>query len=51
MYVVVGANGYLGSYVVKNILEKTNENVLALARHFDLWEDEKRVEWKHCDIS
>ena len=26
MYLVIGANGFLGSYVIKNILENTEKN-------------------------
>ncbi len=51
MYLIVGANGYLGHYMIKNILELTNENILA----FDLNppEDEKRenIEWIKGDIT
>ncbi len=32
MYVIIGANGYLGTYLVKNILESTDEKILAVAR-------------------
>ena len=50
MYVVVGANGYLGSYLIKNILERTNQSILAVARHIDL-SDNKRIQWVSCDIT
>lgn len=32
MYLVIGANGFLGSYVLKNILEKTDDSIMATAR-------------------
>ena len=49
MYVVIGAAGYLGSYMVKNILERTAEDVLAVARHPGKdWGP--RVSWASCDI-
>lgn len=51
MYLVVGASGYLGAYVIKNIVEKTTDTVIALARQADLWEDEQRVRWMLCDIA
>lgn len=51
MYLVVGASGYLGSYVIKNILMRTTEAVTAMARQPDLWEDEQRVRWIPCDIA
>lgn len=50
MYLVVGANGFLGSYLIKNILEKTSEKILAT----DLVcpeENRARVIWQKCDIT
>ena len=29
-YLIVGANGFVGSYMIKNILEETNKKILAL---------------------
>lgn len=49
MYTVVGANGFLGVYMVKTILERTNENILAIARHISAFKNE-RVQWVCCDI-
>ena len=52
MYVIIGASGYLGTYLIKNILEHTDERVLAAARH-PLPENASsdRVEWATLDIS
>lgn len=50
MYLVVGANGFLGSYLIKNILEITNESVLAADLNCPT-ENRKRVEWFKCDIT
>ena len=50
MYLVVGANGFLGSYLIKNILEKTSEKILAT----DLVcpeENRARIIWQKCDIT
>lgn len=50
MYLIVGANGFLGSYLIKNILEKTNDEILAT----DLvcpQEQKQRVSWFKCDIT
>ena len=50
MYLIVGANGFLGSYLIKNILEKTNDKILAT----DLIcpkNINNRVEWLKCDIT
>ena len=29
MYLIVGANGFVGSYAIKNILEKTKDEIIA----------------------
>ena len=50
MYLVVGANGFLGSYLIKNILEMTNEPVLAADLNCPI-ETRERVEWTKCDIT
>lgn len=52
MYVVIGANGYIGAYVTKNILKYTNDSVLAIGRHIasvDIYN--KRVSGVQCDIT
>lgn len=50
MYVVVGANGYLGSYMIRRILSDTEELVLAVARHTGQ-DYGARVQWVTCDIA
>ena len=51
MQVIVGANGYLGSYIVKNILEKTTDNIIAPCRDAEnAFTDDPRVKWVSCDI-
>ena len=50
MYLVVGASGYLGSYIIKNILEHSDEEVLAVARSKGR-EYGPRVRWTTCDIA
>lgn len=50
MYVIIGANGYLGSYIIKNVLEQTKEKVLATARDLSRVHKMDRVEWMSCDI-
>ncbi|MBO4521089.1 MAG: sugar nucleotide-binding protein [Alphaproteobacteria bacterium] len=50
MYAVVGANGYLGSYVIKAILGLTNQNVIATARDLSRVNPDNRVEWVACDV-
>lgn len=51
MYLVVGANGFLGSYMLKNILESTGDKVVAIARSSEKVTESPRIKWVSCDIS
>lgn len=51
MYVIVGANGFLGAYMQKKILELTEEDILALDMNIDQTVSDNRVTWKQCDIT
>lgn len=51
MYLVVGANGFLGSYMLKNILEKTNDFIVAVARNIEKVTENSRIKWISCDIA
>lgn len=51
MYIVIGANGYIGAYLIKNVLQHTEDNVLALSRHIDLSFNNKRLECMKYDIT
>lgn len=51
MYLIVGANGFLGSYILKNILEKTQDSVIAVARDIGMVTAHPRIRWVSCDIS
>lgn len=51
MYLVVGANGFLGSYMLKNILDLTDERIIAVARNIDEVTRDLRIEWVSCDIA
>ena len=52
MYVVVGAGGFLGSYLIKSILEKTDENITALARNKNVFSaDNSRVDVLTGDLT
>jgi len=50
MYSIIGANGYLGSYIRKVILEETSEDLICVCRNVPE-EKDKRVRWISCDIS
>ncbi|MDO4197503.1 MAG: sugar nucleotide-binding protein [Erysipelotrichaceae bacterium] len=49
MYVIIGANGYLGSYCQKVILEDTDEKIICVARNIK--ENTERISWIGCDIT
>ena len=51
MYSIIGANGYLGSYIKKVILEETNENLICVDKNVPEKETENRVRWINCDIT
>ncbi len=55
MYIIIGAGGFLGSELINSVLEKTDENILAVARNRNVVNsDSKRVEiftGDLCDFS
>ncbi len=51
MYSIIGANGYLGSYIKKVILEDTNEDIVCVDFNIPEIEKEARVQWIKCDIT
>lgn len=51
MYLVVGANGFLGSYILRSILEQTEEKVVATARSTDNLSSTARIHWQSCEVS
>ncbi|SEP97725.1 dTDP-4-dehydrorhamnose reductase [Lachnospiraceae bacterium RM5] len=51
MYVVIGANGYFGSYLLKNILEYTDEQIVATARNLEnAIKENSRITWECLDV-
>ena len=51
MYLVIGGNGFLGSYIIKTILESTDESVVATYRNSTPFTEDSRVNWVSCDIT
>lgn len=52
MYVIIGGNGFLGSYIIKNIIESTSENIISTFReNEDFFISHSRISWKKCDLS
>ncbi len=51
MYCIVGANGYLGSYMKKAVLEDTDEDLICVDMNVPEEEQEDRVRWIRCDIT
>lgn len=60
MYLVVGGSGFLGSYIIKNILEETNDEIIGTCRnpektHLKLSDDlqkkaTERLSWRSCAV-
>lgn len=51
MYVIVGANGFLGSYLIQSIKMKTEESILAVDLNIDQTITDDRIKWLKCDIT
>ena len=51
MYLIVGAKGFLGSYLIKNILSMTNDDILATDMVLPSKSDNSRIKWIKCDVS
>jgi len=51
MYVVVGANGFLGSYIIEAILESTKEDIIATYSSSVVETKSNRVEWMKLDVT
>lgn len=51
MYLIVGANGFLGSYLISCILTNTNDKIIATTRNNkEIFIQNDRIIWKECDI-
>ncbi len=51
MYLIVGANGFLGSYIIKSILKKTEDEIVAVARDITELDNTDRIKWEPADIT
>lgn len=51
MYLIVGAKGFLGSYLIKNILSMTDDDIIAADVNFIENDTNQRVKWVTCDIT
>ncbi|QNK42425.1 NAD-dependent epimerase/dehydratase family protein [Caproicibacter fermentans] len=51
MYVIIGANGFLGSYLIKNILQISKDCILATTRNMQNVKQYPRVQWITCDVT
>ena len=47
MYLIVGASGFVGSYAIREILEKTTDRILATDKNIE----GQKNEWIPCDIT
>ena len=52
MYLIIGASGFLGRYCIKNVLEKTNENIIATySAELPQYTDNPRVKWQLLNVT
>jgi dTDP-4-dehydrorhamnose reductase len=51
MYIVIGANGFLGSYVLKTLAEKSTDRIIATFHDKNSSESTDRVTWVKCDVT
>lgn len=52
MYIIIGASGFLGRYCIKNVLEKTNENIIATySNSLPEYDGNPRIQWQPLDIT
>lgn len=51
MYLVIGGGGFLGGYLIKNILTLTNDKILASYHSSRVEQDSERLKWIHLDVT
>lgn len=51
MYIIIGAGGFVGSYAMREICEKTHEKILAVDKNIDDKSNTDRIKWFACDIT
>ncbi|HBO49290.1 MAG TPA: hypothetical protein DD619_00610, partial [Alphaproteobacteria bacterium] len=49
MYLLIGGSGFLGRYLIKNILSETADSIIATDRAPQT-SDNPRLRWEKCDI-
>ena len=50
MYAIIGANGFLGNYIIKAILNRTRDEILAMDMNCPKSIEDRRLKWKRCNI-
>lgn len=51
MYMIVGASGFLGSYLVDELLKSAQEKIIAVYHNRKGSQQDKRITWVKCDIT
>ncbi len=51
MYAIIGANGYLGSYIIRAILSETDEKIIGTEIDLTDLEDTNRLHWEVCNVT
>lgn len=50
MYLIIGGSGFLGRYIIKNILEITKENIIATFSSNKPTFENSRIKWQKVDV-
>ena len=50
MYLIVGASGFIGSYIVESLLKKTKEDIVATYNSTNPFINHKRIRWLKYDV-
>jgi len=51
MYYIIGASGFLGSYIIETIISNTDDTIVAISRNVDNLLSNSRLRWVSCDIT
>ena len=50
MYLIVGASGFIGSYIVESLLNKTKDDIVATYNYTNPFIKHKRIKWLKFDV-
>ena len=51
MYLIVGASGFFGMYIIEEIKRRTTEPIIALGRSAQSFRNDEQLRWITCDVT